>query len=188
MGNLLSITKSVSLKILITYRIYKWWFLWLLIQQGNKSKYLPDILYSEIKGVFSNEWSYLDYCVKRTYHLISWLRAFPLLVELYCFLLLQENRSTEDDRNFKFLSYFLSDFIQMMSERPWTFGDQYSIMERPAKKLYKDLDVFFKLKGVDLNDLEDFYDLENRLTDKGLNIFSKICAFYFEMRSFYPRS
>ena len=61
-------------------------------------------------------------------------------------------------------------------------------MERPAKKLYKDLDVFFKLKGVDLNDLEDFYDLENRLTDKGLNIFSKICAFYFEMRSFYPRS
>jgi len=180
MGNLLSITKSVYLKILITYNICKWSFLWFLIKQGRKSKYLRGILYSEIMKVLFSDWSNLPFFVKKTY-LISYLRVFPLLVDLYCFLLIQD-RSKEDEDHFKCISYILSQFIELLSERWWNFCDQYSIMEKPAKKLYENLDDFFKLKRVDLNHLEDFYDLENRLIDKELNIFSKICRFYFVMR------
>ena len=185
MGNSFSnIILRAYLKIHVTYRIYKWWILWFFIQQRHKSKYLRGILYSEIREVFSSEWSYLPFSVKKTY-LISYLRVFPLLVDLYCFLLIQD-RSKEDEDHFEYISYILSQFIELLSERWWNFCDQYSIMEKPAKKLYENLDDFFKLKRVDLNHLEDFYDLENRLIDKELNIFSKICGFYFEMRSFYP--
>ena len=180
MGNLLSITKSVSLKILITYRIYKWWFLWLLIQQGNKSKYLPDILYSEIRGVFSYDWSYLADSAKRT-DLISWLRAFPLLVELYCFLLLQENRSVEDDRHFNFIAYVLSGFIILINQRRWNYDKEYSIMSKPATKLYESLDNIFKLKNVNTD------DLENSLFEKSMLQsfqYSEILTFYNNMKSF----
>ena len=184
MGNLLSITKSVSLKILITYRICKWLFLWFLIQQGYKSKYLTNILYSEINGVFSQKWSYLDYCVKRTY-LISWLRVFPLLVELYCFLLLQENRSKEDDRHFNYLSYVLSEFIKLMKGSRWNYFGEYSIMAKPATKLYESLDKIFQLKKVNTDDLDN---LEDSLFEKNmLQSFqhSGILTFFIMMKSFH---
>lgn len=184
MGNLLSITKSVSLKILITCRIYKWWILWILIQQGHKSKYsvknVTNLLYSEIMGVFSSDWSYLPFSVKKTY-LISYLRVFPLLVDLYCFLLIQENRSKEDERQFNFLSSLLSQFIELMNERKWNFCDQYSIVEAPAMKLYQSLDKIFQLKNVNTDDLEN-----SLLFDKSMDIPDSICIFYRMMRLFYP--